>query len=93
MHFLKFLNDLFLANRFFISTIYSLIFFLQLRTKLQLSVPMDLSKAFDCSPHDLLLARPLAYGLDAISLKHILCYLSGRKQCMKTSNTIEFLDT
>ena len=37
----------------------------------------DLSKAFDCLPHDLLAA---VYGLDSKSLKLLPNYLSNRKQ-------------
>ena len=47
------------------------------------AILMDLSKAFDCLPHDFLLAKLEAYGLDDNALKLILSYLSGRKQCMK----------
>ena len=47
---------------------------------------MDLSKAFDCLPHDLLVAKLEAYGLDTKTLKHMLSYLSGCKQCVKIRN-------
>ena len=33
--------------------------------------PMDLPKAYDCTPHDLLIAKLEAYGLDKSSL-HLL---------------------
>ena len=39
----------------------------------------DLSKAFDCLVHDLLLAKLSAYGFDYNSLKLINSFLSGRK--------------
>ena len=39
----------------------------------------DLSKALNCLPHDLLVAKLEAYGLDTKTLKHMLSYLSGRK--------------
>ena len=42
---------------------------------------MDLCKAFDCIPHDLLAAKLHAYGLseDAVILVH--SHLKRRKQC------------
>ena len=43
------------------------------------TVLMDLSKAFDCLPHDLLLAKLQAYGLGYRSLSYIASYLSERK--------------
>ena len=47
----------------------------------------DLSKAFDCLPHDLLIAKLHAYGFDHKSLKLIDRYLRGRKQRVKICNT------
>ena len=52
---------------------------------------MDLSKAFDCLPHDLLVAKLEAYGLDTKALKLMLLYLSGRKQCVKIRNSFSLL--
>ena len=52
---------------------------------------MDLSKAFDCLNHDLLVAKLEAYGLDTKTLKHMLSYLSGRKQCVKIRNSFSLL--
>ena len=46
----------------------------------------DLSKPFDCLPHDLLLAKIQAYGCDIPSLKLFNCYLRNRRQRVKMSN-------
>ena len=40
----------------------------------------DLSKAFDCFPHDLLAAKLSAYGFDNNSAKFLFDYLTNRKQ-------------
>ena len=55
-------------------------------------VLMDLSKAFDCVPHDLLLAKLAAYGVDESFLCYIYSYLLNRKQCVRINNiNINFL--
>ena len=55
----------------------------------------DLSKAFDCLSHDLLIAKLEAYGLDYTSLKLMHIYLSCRYQRVrvnsKYSNSSEIL--
>ena len=47
---------------------------------------MDLSKAYDCLPHDLLLVKLEAYGLDNDSLIPLLDYISFRKQRTKVGS-------
>ena len=41
---------------------------------------MDFSKAYDYTPHDLLIAKLAAYGLNKICLHLLRDYLSSRKQ-------------
>ena len=47
----------------------------------------DLSKAFDCHNHELLIAKLEAYGFDQSSLSYIYSYLSDRKQRTKVNNS------
>ena len=47
------------------------------------AVLMDLSKAFDCLPHDLILAKLNAYGLSANACDFLGSYLTNRKQRVK----------
>ena len=46
-------------------------------------VLMDLSKVYDCVPHDLLLAKMEGYGLSIDSLKPMHSYLIGRSHRVK----------
>ena len=50
-------------------------------------VLMDLSKAYDCLPHDLLIAKLEAYGFGIDSLKLIHSYLTERKQRVKIGSS------
>ena len=47
---------------------------------------MDLSKASDCIPHDLLIAKLSAYGFDKTALKYIYSYLKKRQQYVRINN-------
>ena len=59
------------------------------------TILMDLSKAYDCLHHDLLIAKLEAYGLNTASLSLIKNYLANRKQRTKVgssySDWFEFL--
>ena len=44
---------------------------------------IDLSKAFDCLPHEILIAKLDAYGFDKNALKLVNSYLTYRKQRVK----------
>ena len=44
------------------------------------AILMDLSKAFDCLPHDLLLLKLNAYGLSKSSLDLLCSYLTKRAE-------------
>ena len=48
---------------------------------------MDLSKAFDCIPLDLIIAELEAYGIQRVTLRLIYSYLKGGKQYVKINNT------
>ena len=57
------------------------------KSKLAGALLTDLSKAFDCLNHGLLIAKLEAYGFDHKSLSYINSYLSGRKQRTKVNNS------
>ena len=51
------------------------------------AVLMDLSKAFDCIPHDLIIAKLAAYGIETETIRLVYSYLKGQKQCLLIKNT------
>ena len=52
-----------------------------------IAVLMDLSKAFDCLPHQLIVAKLKAYGRDSKGCAQIWSYLSARRQRIRLSGT------
>ena len=50
------------------------------------AILMDLSKAFDCLPHNLLMLKLEAYGLSENSLKLLKSYFENRRQRIKIGN-------
>ena len=50
------------------------------------SVFMDLSKAFDCMPHDFLTVKMEGYGFSKDFLTFLYLYLKQRKQSVKINN-------
>jgi len=51
------------------------------------TILMDLSKAYDCLPHDLLIATLSAYGLGFNNLCLVYAYLSNRYHRVKIGCT------
>ena len=47
------------------------------------AVLMNLSNAFDCIPHDLIIAKLAAYGIERETLRLIYSHLKSWKQCVK----------
>jgi hypothetical protein len=52
------------------------------------AVLMDLSKAFDCLPHNILLDKLSAYGVSSQSVSLLKSYLSNRKQQIKVNSVL-----
>ena len=57
------------------------------------AILMDLSKAFDCLPHDLLLLKMEYYGLSSSAVDLVKSYLSNRNQCVKLGSFTSQFDT
>ena len=57
------------------------------------AVLTDLSKAFYSIPHDLLIAKLSAYGLNSDSLCYIYSYLKDHKHCVQINNKQSKFDT
>ena len=53
---------------------------------------MDLSKAYDYLPHDLIIAKFEAYGFDNVNLKLLHSYFLNRKQRVKIGPASEWID-
>ena len=54
---------------------------------------MDLSKTFDCIPHDLLVAKLHAYGISLNVVIFIYSYLKHRKKNLKIHNVSSSFET
>jgi hypothetical protein len=57
------------------------------------AILMDLSKAFDCLPHNSLMLKLEDFGLLENSLKLLKSYLENRRQCIKIGNNYSEWDT
>ena len=51
------------------------------------AVLTDLSKAFNCIVHDLLIAKLAAYGFSNTALRYVYSYLNNLKQRVRINNT------
>ena len=61
--------------------------------KIIAALSMDLSKAFDCLQHDLIIAKLHAYGFDMQALKPVYSYLSNRIQSVKVKDAYSSTST
>ena len=56
-------------------------------------VLMDLSKAFDCVPQDILIAKFEAYGINKKLLAYLHSCVSNRKHCVRINNVTSDFET
>ena len=56
-------------------------------------VLVNLSKAFDCVPHDLLIVKFEAYDINENLLAYHQSYLSNKKQCVRINNVTSDFET
>ena len=90
----KYLSPLLFGFRKGFSTEYCLIVMLEKwkkvidQGKFAGAILTDLSKAFDCLNHELLIAKLEAYGFDKESLKYVYSYLLIRKHRIKINNSL-----
>ena len=54
---------------------------------------MDLSKAFDCLRHDILLTKLKAYRLSGSATDLVHSYLNNRKQCLSVEPNLSIFET
>ena len=52
------------------------------------AVLMDLSKAFDCLSHELLIAKLDAYGFNENTIRLVYSYLTNRKRSVKVKGSL-----
>ena len=57
------------------------------------AVLTDICKAFDCIPHDLIIAKLSAYNFSDEALSYIYSYLTNRRQYVRINNTHSQLKT
>ena len=57
------------------------------------SILMGLSKAFDCVPHDLIIAKLAAYGFEIDALHYIFSYLTERGQATRINGIYSLFQT
>ena len=56
-------------------------------SRLVVTILMDLLRAYDCLPHDPIIAKFKNYGLSKSSLSSLLNYLTSRKQSVKIGSS------